>query len=1209
MVDALQTEYFALQRLILVDAYRKGAMTELKLDGHTSLTGANGSGKTSLLRLIPLFYGESPNRLVQGGGVNQSFVQYYLPHTTSFIVFEYRRRGKVSMVVLHASRSGESVYYRFIDQAFTRERFCDAAGALVPGADLNRHLRKRGEFCSEQITALTDYRAIIQNTVSGNREHRVLAANFAFVGPGNRLSHVEKIATGMFSRVTHFRDIKRMIVSCIVDDNTSIRLESSKTTMKDWVREYRAYQAVMQFAQPLQEFQELQLRHAEAGLQLREVHTGLSWWQQRHEGAIERAVTEVDVLQERMQQLEEATNTQLRHLSSQLGEAEGRLRSLQNIVQSVEQQQALYEKEQLPALAALVDALPQLLEDYQSKVQREKALLGEFQELANRYAELRTQRMEVFYAQEREKNALKEPVRLQCQSAENQVRQESEAAWLRVSLEYEAQEEAINRRKEACVELTGRLKQAVEHPQPSAESLTTLDLSRQRLEQLQEELARISGESEEAKRVYQVEKDKFSVIYQQIQELGEQEKQAQALGEQLRLLQEAPPGSLLQFVREFCPGWHRDIARVVPEALLLRTDLQPTLVSAEVRSLYGVGLDLTPLEAQRAGESDQLLQQIQDNARAIERYLRDMKNQEQQLQQQSERLRQAKMAVEAQQRRFIQADQGLSSARSALLNAQRARDDSVRQAGRRAQQELQELQQALEQSREELRHLKEVRSARQQAQHQDLQRRLAAIAAQRQTEIDAIDQALAVAKAAYDQDIGALNQELESTLKTCGVDTLTLEILRKATLEAQEKLQSARSNEIRVSSWRRWLKTEWAERPEKIAQLQAAEAGVQALVQQQSELRQAHEVAYRELRAQREQVQREKSAIEKLHGFIVRRRERLSRWPADPLGASAVPPPDQSALEAEMDRLLTDLQRLEVRAETTVAPVKREFFATPGTLPYQFYDRQRLTIGPEEGRASPFVWLQPLREWFEVEHENVRRLLLSQCRNFSSGVHEFHERLDSFKRKASIFSKDLQDNMAASTRFRFISSVAVRITTSFDTLEGWDTVRQMNEAYGLWAGKAANELPGTAFSDAVDQVSDWLQGRHTLEVKLEDLLGLEIDIEETGQSRKTVKDEGQLKDASSNGLSYLILCVVFVGLINKIRAGQPVQLVWALDELRDLDLDNVRVLLELLEHNHIHLVSAFPDPDPEILALFKNRYAVLEGRRLATFHPEQLTDA
>lgn len=200
-----------------------------------------------------------------------------------------------------------------------------------------------------------------------------------------------------------------------------------------------------------------------------------------------------------------------------------------------------------------------------------------------------------------------------------------------------------------------------------------------------------------------------------------------------------------------------------------------------------------------------------------------------------------------------------------------------------------------------------------------------------------------------------------------------------------------------------------------------------------------------------------------------------------------------------------------------------------------------------------------MREWFEAANLDARRLLLSQCRNFASGVHEFHERLDGFKRKVGVFSKDLQDNMVASTRFRFISSVAVRLSTSFDSLDGWDKIKKLDEEYSAWGGKDSNELPDQAFADAVDEVSTYLQGHHSVDVKLEDLIGLEIEIEEKGQARKVVKDEGQLRDASSNGLSYLILCVVFVGLINKIRGNQRVKLVWALDELRDLDLDNVRV--------------------------------------------------
>lgn len=1204
MLNTSEADFFALQRLILIDAYRKGALTELKLDGHTSITGANGAGKTSLLRLIPLFYGESPNKLVQGGGVNQSFVQHYLPHTTSFIVFEYSRRGKLCMVVLHASRSGESVYYRFIDQPFALERFRDEFGDLVIGPDLNRHIRKRGEYCSEQITAISDYRAIIQNAVSGNRDHRTLAANFSFVGTGSRLSHVEKIVTGMFSRVTHFRDIKRMIVSCIVDDKTSIRLESSKSTMKDWVREYRAYVTVMDQAGRMRDFQESQMLHEEAARRLQAVHTDFARLQQFHETAIKQGNARGEEIHGEMQLLENTTNTRLREISSQLGEAEGLVKSLNGTLQALDRHQRAYEKEDLPALARLVDALPQLAEDLDAKDKRGKALLGESQDLANGYAELRNQRTETFHAIEREKNAHKEPIRIRGKEEDAQARLDAEEAWQNISAEFERQEEALNSSKEVIVEQVGGLKQAVEHPQPSPQFVEAKENARIEIDAAVEVAATALQVFGAAKASQQKEVEAFQTVDSQIQNIREREKQDQSDREHLLSLRDAAPGTLLHFLREFRPDWTRDIARVVPEELLLRTDLTPTLVSEDARSLYGIGLDLAVLDVPRVGDEEALRQRIEEADRAIERHQRDAKAKEKQLAAQSERVRQAKTAAEDKQRLHIQADNTVRSCRTACEAAERALAEDIRQAGVRARQKLQEVQLSLEKHKKDLAALKSTRNARKQVHESDLKKRLVAIDAQVQTEIGEIDQIIATAKSSCDQDIGALNQEMDSALKVRGVDTASLEKLRKEKEEAQEKLRCARSNEAKVGDWRRWLVSEWATRSGKEAELETAVGNVHALLDQQSNALKAREVKHGELDKELGQVNREKAKVEKLYGFVVRRREKLTCWPADPIGSMAKPQRDQDALEADMDRLLRDIHTEEARALEALAPIKRVFFESPGTTPYQFYDKKRLDFGPAQESASPFLWLAPLREWFDAEHENARRLLLSQCRNFASGIHEFHDRLDGFKRKVSIFSKDLQDNMAASTRFRFISSVAVRITTSFDSLDGWDKIRRLDEEYSVWAGKDANDLPGSTFADAVDQVSDWLQGRHTLDVKLEDLLGLEIDIEEVGQPRKTVRDEGQLRDASSNGLSYLILCVVFVGLINKIRAGQPVQLVWALDELRDLDLDNVRVLLDMLADNHIHLVSAFPDPEPEILALLKNRYAIQEGRRLATFREE-----
>jgi hypothetical protein len=1152
---------------------------------------------------IPCFYGESPNKLVQGGGVNQSFVQYYLPHTTSFIVFEYSRRGKVCMVVLHASRSGESVYYRFIDQPFALERFRDESGELVNGPDLNRHIRKRGEFCSEQITALSDYRAIIQNAVSSNREHRKLAGTFSFVGSGSRLSHIEKIVTGMFSRVTNFPDIKRMIVSCIVDD-TSIRLSSSKSTVKDWVREYRAYMAVMDQAGRMRDFQVSQMRHEEAARRLQIVHTDMARLQQTHENAIEQARSRANEIQREMQLLEDRTNAQLRDISSQLGNAEGQVKNLKGTLQTLDGQYRAYEEENLPALARLVDDLPRLAKDLEDKDKREKALLGESRELDNRYAELRNQRIEAFHALEREKNALKNPIRVRGKEEDTRVRQAAEKTWQDMAAEFERQEEALNDSKEALAEHLGRIKHAVEYPQPSPRFVDAKEKARSALDAAGETASTALAAHEEAEAAHQAEKKAFDAIDVQIQGLRALEKRDQANREHLLSLRDAAPGTLLHFLREFQPGWTRNIARVVPEELLLRTDLTPALMSEEALSLYGIGLDLAVLDVPRVGDEEALRRKIEEAGHAIEQHQRNAKVKEEELAIQSKRVHQAKTSAEDKQRIHIQADNTLRSCQAAFQAAGRALTEDIRQAGIRARQKLQDVQQSLEKHKEALNTLKSTRNARKQAHENDLKNRLAAIDAQVQTGIGEIDRVIASAKTSCDQDTDALNRERESALKAHGVDMDSLEKLRSEKAEAQGKLQKARSNEAKVGNWRRWLEFEWATRSEKEADLKAAETTIQRLLDQDSQARKVREARHRELDRQLSQVNREKAGIEKLHGFVVKRREKLNRWPADPIGPMAEPLRDQDALEADMDRLLSDIQNEEARAREVLASIKRVFFETPGTTPYRFYDKKRLDLGPDQDSASPFLWLHPLQEWFDTEHENTRRLLLSLCRNFASSIHEFHDRLDGFKRKVGIFSKDLQENMAASTRFRFISSVAVRITTSFDSLEGWDRIKQLDEEYSVWAGKDTNDLPDPAFADAVDQVSHWLQGRHTLDVKLEDLLGLEIDIEEAGQARKTVKDEKQLQNASSNGLSYLILCVVFVGLINKIRAGQPVQLVWVLDELRDLDLNNVRMLLDMLADNHIHLVSAFPDPDHEIMMLLKNRYAIQEGRQLVIYQPE-----
>ena len=79
-------------RMLLVDTkIFTGAITEIPLDGNTLVTGTNAAGKTSIIQLMPLFYGQSPTK-ISNKTQGKDFYRHYLPHSTSYVAFEYRHR-------------------------------------------------------------------------------------------------------------------------------------------------------------------------------------------------------------------------------------------------------------------------------------------------------------------------------------------------------------------------------------------------------------------------------------------------------------------------------------------------------------------------------------------------------------------------------------------------------------------------------------------------------------------------------------------------------------------------------------------------------------------------------------------------------------------------------------------------------------------------------------------------------------------------------------------------------------------------------------------------------------------------------------------------------------------------------------------------------------------------------------------------------------
>ena len=85
-----------LHHIILINCHLIGSV-ELVVYGHSNICGINAWG-IAMQRLIPVFYGELRSKVVPK--TQKIFDNFYLPHTNSYLIYQYQREdGKTCQVV------------------------------------------------------------------------------------------------------------------------------------------------------------------------------------------------------------------------------------------------------------------------------------------------------------------------------------------------------------------------------------------------------------------------------------------------------------------------------------------------------------------------------------------------------------------------------------------------------------------------------------------------------------------------------------------------------------------------------------------------------------------------------------------------------------------------------------------------------------------------------------------------------------------------------------------------------------------------------------------------------------------------------------------------------------------------------------------------------------------------------------------------------
>ncbi|WP_247652066.1 ATP-binding protein [Serratia symbiotica] len=622
-----------LLRIILIHTHLPGVV-EIQLDQHTNICGTNASGKTTLQRLVPVFYGEQPNKIVPR--TRKKFDEFYLPCSNSYIIYEYQREtGDNCQVVLTGKNEG-GVEYRFVSAPYHPDFFLRYTEDGAKGLSYNEwsaQMRNRDDVSvSAKIGSTTEYRSIIQNDVASLRVNstetirlRRLAASFSLVGGNYKLRHIEKLVSAVHAGEGKMETLKTMLAAIFADDGVTLPQTKVKSGFaREWIQKMRQSLRYDKLQQEFGLLQRLGMKLDDTEAQLAALHPLL-----RNDEQIQKQ-TKADAEQQLIQrrgeliQLDDCFNQQSRELNDQLSKTQSELKTVQAWLEHVQEENDRYERKDIRLLQTYMDELPQWREALLAQSEQYQLMQDQVGELSREFEQHKAKLKDSFYRQDRltqqkiqDCQREKEVVRDKFDSQKEIFRQRFEERKQQQENHYGEQLEIISRDQTAVsIEL--------KHSQLTAEEHEERQIAELRIEQAQECSLQLGDRRQNAQKKLSEARKQQDSAEKQLHDVRAGLHQAEEQLLQLHRQLDPEQGTLRHFLRSRYEGWEQNLGKVLNENLLERKDLQPDLRELS-ESLYGLQLELSVLDMPDFAQDEASIRHSLDKAEQIRAHAEEAK--------------------------------------------------------------------------------------------------------------------------------------------------------------------------------------------------------------------------------------------------------------------------------------------------------------------------------------------------------------------------------------------------------------------------------------------------------------------------------------------------------------------------------------------------------------------------------------------------------
>lgn len=1197
-----------------------GRIAELSPRGGVLAVGDNAVGKTTFLRLLPLFYGATPTQILRGTGL-ATMIGYTLPDASSAVAYEYSRENASDLrcVVMHAKPGEEAPQFHIITGGFREDFFYDENGQFVTREEFNDRVRAMGFDVSRKLF-LHQYRSVILNERLPTKEGadlRALAAKHS-LGPAP-LYNLEQIAAAMANERISFRDLQSIVIERVSDatpensaHNNMRELKQNREAVSRWIEARNHLGDIMARRPDADKLKERISKVKGLHLELCTLHVAVKQ-------AVAQVVTELQALDKKQELLKAEFGTDHAKLSAQIAEkstakvtADDEWAQKRNKVRESEQRLEHFEginANQLDAEQESEEALKsQKLTVGRELDELEAATGGLSLKASDQKASIASQ-----FAKDTESINERRLGLVRSTKHRVQVLRETESNALAV-LEAPPRLAEIAASRMDLVSHLGELRTLIANPRATGETLEEQRLAIADVERLREGLSTAGEQVASANALLNTATRNSNSALEKVRRLETDSETLATILRELDAQLSPPAGSLLEFLRGTDAKLWSDSAKVIEPGLLGRTDLNPTLIEdrnelfgrdqlTEHVTLGAVNLSLQNVAPPQWVDMKDLRDQIDQKRRDEQTLVAELGECRDAAKRLAKELKQADGKLGEARAAQSLASTALANARSKQQRYSQVVEQEARDSASRYRTESNEQTSQLQRLQDEEQEIVRSRTSeteRIRADFGEQQQSLEAeeAAAERRLDAEALE-----ASARRDKSMQQVDADISSELAGMGIDPRRMLQLKKEAHGIAERLVAISRSRHEVDAWRDFkrdilpsMETQRRERDrlkERCEQLNAALSNLRVEV---DNLDGRAKSAFANIESNRNTKRSERARLnEMIEGGL---RDFIGHVPAQLEVDWSVP-----ALTAAVGAKQKDLASQAEAMQRDTRELRGEFLKHDNPVS-NWLDLKEKDL-PDKQILLDHEYLcakaQVICDWFDPQECGPYIHQMHQEMNgFLKQAGFFVLQLDQFDRRVDAFNRELQKALTDTSRFERFRDLSVNVRSGVSQIANIAVLHQM-QAIADSKGSTLRsvmvqerELPTDEETNLIRAYRDILQGDGGFKINLNDQVRLECSLIENGK-RRTISNEEEFRSVSSNGNTALITAMFLMGFVQMIRGpNSPVRLTWVTDEIGRFDASNLGAFLATLDSHHIDVISASPSVDPA-LARYFSKLCLFDG--------------